>query len=223
MKKKVLIGSLVLVAAIFLIFQVKNANQMKLASLTAENKAEKTAEQVTPVPTNTLEPSPSSTTNPTGTASPTSTASPTGTTNPKNSVEKTLNDAVNKSQSAPLENNKKFNTAEKSIAKKYAPRFAAIKGNFVSEIDGMIAQAKAEYLAIPADKRGLSKITLGFKYMAKGDALEKQCDADFNAELNRLKADLKKNQLSPNLANTAKKEYEQQKSTVKKALTNKLL
>ena len=43
MKKKVLIGSLVLVAAVFLIFQVKNANQTKLASLAAENKADKRA------------------------------------------------------------------------------------------------------------------------------------------------------------------------------------
>ena len=217
MKKKVLIGSLVLVAGIFLILQVKYANQTKLASLAAENKAEKTVQQVTPTPTNAVEQTPSITTTPTGTTS------PTGTSTPKSGVEKTLNDAVNKSQSAPLENNKKFSTSEKSIAKRYAPKFAAIKGNFVSEIDGMIAQAKAEYAAIPADKRALGKVTLGFKYMAKGDALEKQCDADFYAELNKLKADLKKNKLSPSLANTAKREYLQQKSTVKKALTKKLL
>lgn len=192
MKKKVIIGSLVLVVAIAIIIQAKYAYQMKLASLIVENKIENAVEK-TPEPT------------------------------PTKSVKDTLNDALNKSQSSPIENSSKFNTAEKSIARKYAPKFAAIKGGFVSEIDGMITKANAEYLLYPAAERDQHKIELGFKYVAKGEALEKKCDVDFYAQLAKLKTDLKNNNLGPSLADTAKLEYEQQKRTAKKALTNKLL
>lgn len=201
MRKKILIGSLVLVVVIVIILQANYAYQMKLASLIVENKIEKAVEKIKE------------------TAQPTPTPSPT----PAKSVKATLNDALNKSQSSPIENSSKFNTAEKSIARKYAPKFAAIKGGFVSAIDGMINQANAEYLSYPAAERDQHKLELGFKYMAKGEALEKSCDVNFYAQLARLKTDLKKNNLGPGLADTAKLEYEQQKRTVKKALTDKLL
>ena len=192
MKKKILIGGLVIVLAIAIILQSKYAYQMKLASLIVENKIENAVEK-NPEPT------------------------------PAKSVKDTLNDALNKSQSSPIENSSKFNTAEKSIAKKYAPKFATIKGGFVSAIDGMIKQANAEYLAFPAAERDQHKLELGFKYISKGEALEKKCDVNFYAELAKLKAELKKNNLGPSLADTAKLEYEKQKRVVKKALTEKLL
>ena len=192
MKKKILIGGLVLVLAIAIILQSKYAYQMKLASLIVENKIENAVEKK-PEPT------------------------------PTKSVKATLNDALNKSQSTPIENSSKFNTAEKSIARKYAPKFAAIRGGFVSAIDGMIIQANTEYLAFPAAERDQHKLELGLKYIAKGEDLEKKCDVDFYGQLANLKAELKKNNLGPSLADTAKLEYEQQKRTVKKALTDKLL
>lgn len=211
MKNKIFLGSLVLVVLTFIILQYNYTYQMKLASIVLETKMGQAIEKMEDTLQRYKNIADASNT---GEKPQLTTAI---------GIKEAMKEALDKIKSTPLEENPGFTAIEKSIAKKYTPKVADILGNFIGEIDVLMERAKAEYYSFPAAERSKRKFGLGFKYIAMGEDLEKKCDDQFYAELNKMKADLEKNQLSHNLADIAILEYEQQKRTFKKALTNILL
>ena len=57
-----------------------------------------------------------------------------------------------------------------------------LRERFLIELDNLMEQAKADYLALPPEERSGSKLMrMVSSYLSKGQALEKECDAEIEA------------------------------------------
>lgn len=147
--------------------------------------------------------------------------------------EKTSNseDQDKKSTSSTAEGNTKeseipsniANDQEAAIVKKYKDQFVSLKNEYQGKINGLLLEAKEEYLAVPEGKRGTAKFTLGLKYLQKGKALEDACDARFNELLAQMKTELKENGFTTDEVKIAQEQYKQEKSDRRRYLLEKML
>ncbi len=105
------------------------------------------------------------------------------------------------------------------IAKLYV-----LKSTYISKLDGLAADAKAEYKATPeaerTEKWKSSKIS---KYMSLATSLEATCDAQVEAIVTELRTELKKTGGDMSLIDTVRSSYESEKQIKKAFYLNKYL
>lgn len=93
-----------------------------------------------------------------------------------------------------------------------------MKSNFTGQLDGLIAQAKQEYIA---GKGTVSKYGIGKRYIGIASGLEAQCDARMESLLGEIKAELQRTGGDTGLVNEIRAVYESEKSAKKAALIEK--
>ncbi|MDK2920349.1 MAG: hypothetical protein PWQ37_3082 [Candidatus Petromonas sp.] len=112
---------------------------------------------------------------------------------------------------------------EGKITQKYTVLFTNLRKKYEAKINDLIAQAKNEYFSLPEEERDAAKLKLGLKYLKLGKALEEECDKEFYALLDNMKAELKENNLGKDAANKAEKIYKEEKSERRKTLLSKAM
>ena len=91
-----------------------------------------------------------------------------------------------------------------------------LKANYVSQIEGLVSQMKAEYVKLPPEQGTTSaKQSIASGYMAKINAMEAQCDAQVNAVVSELKTLLKNNGRDTALADAIVSTYNAEKENTK--------
>lgn len=97
-----------------------------------------------------------------------------------------------------------------------------LRAEFLNKIDLMIADGTAEVEATPKEKRTLTfKIELMNRYMDRGNALEKECDARMEQLLAELEAALRQNGGDLSLIDEVRALYAQEKKLYKAELYQK--
>jgi hypothetical protein len=107
---------------------------------------------------------------------------------------------------------------QKQIDDYYTARLQSLGESYESQLNGLVGEAFNEYQSDKKQGKDVSLAAMAFKYMSEGSALEKQCDAQFNALLDEYEADLRKNNLSLDTAIKAKQNYESAKANREKEL-----
>lgn len=109
------------------------------------------------------------------------------------------------------------------IISEHISKMYSLKSYYLGQIGGLESQAKAEYKALPKDKRTISaKKNLISKYYSKASSLESQCDSQVYDVLASLKSELKKHNEDTSIVDKIKSSYENEKS-LKKAYYFNLL
>ena len=91
-----------------------------------------------------------------------------------------------------------------------------LKSTYVSQVEGLVGQMKAEYAKLPAEQRTTSaKQSIASGYMSKINAMEAQCDAQVNGVVSELRALLKKSGRDTSLADTIMSTYNAEKENTK--------
>lgn len=90
-------------------------------------------------------------------------------------------------------------------------RIYALRGSYVGQLNGLVAQAKAEFLA---DKSRRGEIE--GKYMSLGSSLEASCDAQIESILSQMRAELEKSGGDLGIISEIRSVYANEKS-IKKA------
>lgn len=93
-----------------------------------------------------------------------------------------------------------------------------LKASFIGQIEGLIEQAKNEYVS---SKGKIKKATLVGRYMGKGKALEKKCDAQIANIIAQIKVELEKTGGDIGLVDQIQKAYENEKSLKKAELVDR--
>lgn len=91
-----------------------------------------------------------------------------------------------------------------------------LKASFTGQLDGLVAQAKAEYVAQKKATGKADKSSIAAKYIKKGYALEGACDGQMEALLSEISAELKRIDGDMSLVGQIRSAYKAEKS-VKKA------
>ena len=95
-------------------------------------------------------------------------------------------------------------------------RMYVLKSTYVSQIDGLVSQMKAEYVKLPPEQRTTSaKQSIATGYMSRINAMEAQCDAQVNSVVTELRALLKNNGRDTSLADTIVSTYHAEKENTK--------
>ena len=101
-------------------------------------------------------------------------------------------------------------------------RFYALQSSYVGRLEGIKANAYAQYKALPKEQRGTNaKIRLGKQAVAEATALEAECDGKFNALLKELRSALTKAGFDQSLASEVRNYYASEKSFMKAQLMSK--
>ncbi len=102
-------------------------------------------------------------------------------------------------------------------------RVYLLRSTFTGKLDGLIGQAKSEYVAqIKATGKG-DKVSIGSKYISKGLALEGECDGQMEALLKEIEAELKKSGGDTSVVAQIRSTYSNEKSIKKADLLNKYM
>ena len=97
-----------------------------------------------------------------------------------------------------------------------------LRAEFLNKIDLMIADGTAEVEATPKEKRTLTfKIELMNRYMDRGNALEKECDARMELLLSELETALRQSGGDLSLIDEVRALYAQEKKLYKAELYQK--
>jgi hypothetical protein len=100
----------------------------------------------------------------------------------------------------------------------YTAKLQSLGDSYESQLNGLVSEAFNEYQADKKQGKDVSLAAMAFKYISEGNALEKQCDVQFDALLGEYEADLRKNNLPLDTAIKAKQEYESAKANREKEL-----
>lgn len=104
------------------------------------------------------------------------------------------------------------------IAKVYV-----LREDFTMALDNMYDEAKAEYIALPAEKRTKSNLmVLASKYLSKATALEKECDARMDEIVADMEKLIQENNGDMSLADTVVYSYANEKSLKKSWFMSKI-
>lgn len=106
-------------------------------------------------------------------------------------------------------------TRQQQIEAHYIARLQKIAGGYEGQLNSLVGKAAADCSA-NRDKSSLA--ALARKYIAAGNSLEAQCDAQFYAVLREFESELQKNSFSTDTPKIAKQEYERRKAARKKQL-----
>lgn len=99
-----------------------------------------------------------------------------------------------------------------------------LKSSYLSKLDGVAAQAKAEYAAKPKEERTASWKTAKIsKYAGIAAGLEAECDAQVEGIITELKAEIKKTGGDMSIVNSIRSAYESEKQIKKAYYLNKYL
>ncbi len=175
---------------------------------------------VTTVPAETTAPAgttvPAETTAPAGTTVPAETTAPAATTAPVTPVGPATSDATTEvTVTAPATSTAR--SVEDVISEIYL-----LRAEFLNKIDLMIADGTAEVEATPKEKRTLTfKIELMNRYMDRGNALEKECDARMELLLAELETALRQSGGDLSLIDEVRALYAQEKKLYKAELYQK--
>ena len=179
-----------------------------------------TAAESTAAPTEPPSPSvttvPAETTAPAGTTVPAETTAPAATTAPVTPVGPATSDATTEvTVTAPA------TSAARSVEDVISEIYL-LRAEFLNEIDLMIADGTAEVEATPKEKRTLTfKIELMNRYMDRGNALEKECDARMELLLSELETALRQSGGDLSLIDEVRALYAQEKKLYKAELYQK--
>lgn len=159
---------------------------------------------------------PAETTAPAGTTVPAETTSPAATTAPVTPVGPATSDATTEvTVTAPATSTAR--SVEDVISEIYL-----LRAEFLNKIDLMIADGTAEVEATPKEKRTLTfKIELMNRYMDRGNALEKECDARMELLLAELETALRQSGGDLSLIDEVRALYAQEKKLYKAELYQK--
>lgn len=101
-------------------------------------------------------------------------------------------------------------------------RIYVLRAQYLSSLDALLGQAKAEVLKIPEEKRTTATLlNLGDVFIARGTALEGKCDAQMEALLTELSQQLKKENKSTKIISEIRSTYVSEKRLKKAALYSK--
>ena len=179
-----------------------------------------TAAESTAAPTEPPSPSvttvPAETTAPAGTTVPAETTAPAATTAPVTPVGPATSDATTEvTVTAPA------TSAARSVEDVISEIYL-LRAEFLNKIDLMIADGTAEVEATPKEKRTLTfKIELMNRYMDRGNALEKECDARMELLLSELETALRQSGGDLSLIDEVRALYAQEKKLYKAELYQK--
>ena len=155
---------------------------------------------------------PAETTAPAGTTVPDKTTAPAATTAPVTPVGPATSDAI---ATAPA------TSAARSVEDVISEIYL-LRAEFLNKIDLMIADGTAEVEATPKEKRTLTfKIELMNRYMDRGNALEKECDARMELLLAELETALRQSGGDLSLIDEVRVLYAQEKKLYKAELYQK--
>ena len=159
---------------------------------------------------------PAETTAPAGTTVPAETTAPAATTAPVTPVGPATSDATTEvTVTAPATSTAR--SVEDVISEIYL-----LRAEFLNKIDLMIADGTAEVEATPKEKRTLTfKIELMNRYMDRGNALEKECDARMELLLSELETALRQSGGDLSLIDEVRALYAQEKKLYKAELYQK--
>lgn len=159
---------------------------------------------------------PAETTSPAGTTVPAETTAPAATTAPVTPVGPAKSDATTEvTVTAPATSTAR--SVEDVISEIYL-----LRAEFLNKIDLMIADGTAEVEATPKEKRTLTfKIELMNRYMDRGNALEKECDARMELLLSELETALRQSGGDLSLIDEVRALYAQEKKLYKAELYQK--
>ncbi len=159
---------------------------------------------------------PAETTAPAGTTVPAETTAPAATTAPVTPVGPATSDATTEvAVTAPATSTAR--SVEDVISEIYL-----LRAEFLNKIDLMIADGTAEVEATPKEKRTLTfKIELMNRYMDRGNALEKECDARMELLLAELETALRQSGGDLSLIDEVRALYAQEKKLYKAELYQK--
>lgn len=95
-------------------------------------------------------------------------------------------------------------------------RMYVLKSTYVGQIDGLVAQMKAQFVKLPPEQRTTSaKQSIATGYMSQINAMEAQCDAQVNSVVSELRTLLKNNGRDTSLADTIMSTYNSEKENTK--------
>lgn len=97
-------------------------------------------------------------------------------------------------------------------------RVYLLRSSFTGQLDGLVAQAKAEYVAQKRATGKADKATIASRYIGKGTALEGACDGQMEALLSEISAELKRINGDMSLVGQIRSTYNTEKSVKKAAL-----
>lgn len=159
---------------------------------------------------------PAETTAPAGTTVPAETTAPAATTAPVTPVGPATSDATTEvTVTAPA------TSAARSVEDVISEIYL-LRAEFLNKIDLMIADGTAEVEATPKEKRTLTfKIELMNRYMDRGNALEKECDARMELLLAELETALRQSGGDLSLIDEVRALYAQEKKLYKAELYQK--
>ena len=159
---------------------------------------------------------PAETTAPAGTTVPAETTAPAATTAPVTPVGPATSDATTEvTVTAPA------TSAARSVEDVISEIYL-LRAEFLNKIDLMIADGTAEVEATPKEKRTLTfKIELMNRYMDRGNALEKECDARMELLLSELETALRQSGGDLSLIDEVRALYAQEKKLYKAELYQK--
>lgn len=159
---------------------------------------------------------PAETTSPAGTTVPAETTAPAATTAPVTPVGPATSDATTEvTVTAPA------TSAARSVEDVISEIYL-LRAEFLNKIDLMIADGTAEVEATPKEKRTLTfKIELMNRYMDRGNALEKECDARMELLLSELETALRQSGGDLSLIDEVRALYAQEKKLYKAELYQK--
>lgn len=91
----------------------------------------------------------------------------------------------------------------------------ALRTSFVGQLDDLLSQAKAEYIALPSEERETKKLKLVSKYVALAGGLEKSCDNQMEDILSRIQSHLKETEGDLSLIDEIRQVYKEEKALKK--------
>ena len=99
-----------------------------------------------------------------------------------------------------------------------------LRAEYINKLDLLIAEGLKEVDAIPKEKRTLTvKLDLMNRYLARGEAMEAECDARLDALLAKMTEQLRADGSDTSLADEARTLYVQEKKLYRDALYRKYL
>lgn len=90
-----------------------------------------------------------------------------------------------------------------------------LRSSFVGELNGLLQQAKAEYVALSPEERDKQKAALASKYVGLAGGLESNCDAQMEDILSRMQKHLKDTGGDVSMVKEVRKVYENEKALKK--------
>lgn len=121
-------------------------------------------------------------------------------------------------QPEPVEESSQPTTRENGNLQDLLARVYLLRAGFSGRVDSLIAQGKADYVA---SKGKESKLSIAQRYLAQGNALEAECDAQMEDLISQIDAEVQKSGGDRGLPAEIRSAYEAEKEVKKAELIEK--